>query len=252
MKKLLLFLVVAMGATFANAQTRTVDLAVDSIFGADTLNSTTTAGTPVAMHFMIKNLGPDTVWSGDSLLYQFLIINANNQVIAATPANQGSYWVKVLTDTLAPGDSLEVMDNRTITQYPNNSLRAVFAISAFVINSAKGITALEPSSTNANNIKGKVGVWMSPFGFGVGLKEFADVNLSVYPNPVSDVLNFDIDNNKAARVEIMDIAGRKVDAANFEMNHASVDVRNYNKGIYLYQVLNSDGQVVKTGKITVN
>ena len=50
----------------------------------------------------------------------------------------------------------------------------------------------------------------------------------------------------------MDITGRVIETVNFNLNNAQVDVRNYNAGIYMYQVLDNEGNIVKAGKVTVN
>lgn len=82
--------------------------------------------------------------------------------------------------------------------------------------------------------------------------EAAGNSLKVYPNPVSDVLNFDMEYNKSATISIMDITGKKVENVNFAFNKATVNVSTYNKGIYLYQIVNNDGKLIKAGKFTVN
>ena len=82
--------------------------------------------------------------------------------------------------------------------------------------------------------------------------EKAAESLSVYPNPASDLINFAIDYNKATAVKMMDITGRVIETVNFNLNNAQVDVRNYNAGIYMYQVLDNEGNIVKAGKVTVN
>lgn len=247
MKKLLLVLAVALSASLANAQ-RVIDWSVDSLAMSDTIRATS-SGTPLAFSIVMKNLGPDTVKAGDSVFYNILFV-VNNQIITGYPSNSASNFSVIrLSKDYATGDTMQLQLALNGPRV-NQSFNVTVAVTSLILN--RPAINGEPTTTDDNNVKTKAVVWMSEYGFGVGLKEFADVNLSVYPNPVSDVLNFDIDYNNAARVEIMDIAGRKIEAANFEMNHASVDVRNYNKGIYLYQILSNDGQVVKTGKITVN
>jgi hypothetical protein len=82
--------------------------------------------------------------------------------------------------------------------------------------------------------------------------EKAAQSLNVYPNPASDLINFAIDYNKATTVKMMDITGRVIETVNFNLNNAQVDVRNYNAGIYMYQVIDNEGNIVKAGKVTVN
>lgn len=248
MKKLLLVLFVAASATLANAQ-RSIDWAVDSLITPDTITSTD-AGTNFTFEFIAKNIGTDSVMVGDTILYRFLVVNAQNQVVMAYPSTS-SLSIRAVNRNLGTGDTVHVFLNLNLNIVANQSANLFLALESHVIN-RPGID-FEGSATNANNVKANAFTWMSRFGFGVGLKEeLANVSLSVYPNPASDVVSFETDYNKAASVDVMDLAGRKVNSASFEFNRARVDVRNLNSGIYIYQVLNSEGQVIKTGKITVN
>jgi hypothetical protein len=82
--------------------------------------------------------------------------------------------------------------------------------------------------------------------------EKAASTVKVYPNPATDVINFSINYNKVSKVAIMDITGRLIETVDFNLNNARVDVSNYNSGVYFYQITNNNGEVVKSGKITVN
>lgn len=64
---------------------------------------------------------------------------------------------------------------------------------------------------------------------------------SVYPNPVSDILNVK-SNSKISSVEIFDVAGRKVDA---NLNGDKVNVQNLNAGSYIINIVTKEGKTTE-------
>lgn len=257
MKKVLLSVLVAGCATIASAQ-RSIDLATttinfDTIFGA-------TTGTSASPKFTVKNLGPDTLVKGDTIVYQFWVANSSGNVEAATPPSPSNYWPLPLSvDTLLPGDSVLVSDPtvRTLNKYVTvSSNNFIFIITAHAVrrdNNAALALTFETSPKNANNTTAKVGIWMNEQLWPVGLnEEIEGAKFSVYPNPASSVVNFTTEYTKATKVEIMDMAGRLVERADFNLGSSQVDVSSYNKGIYFYNVISTEGKVVKAGKFTVN
>ncbi len=249
MKKLLLTLTIAASSLLANAQ-RTIDWSTETLLGIDTIYSTA-SGTPIPLTFVMKNNGTDTVMPGDTLLYQF-VLSSGNQLIAAYPSSS-SLSLRRLTDTILPGDTMHVALGISLNTRVLTSARINAAVVSHVVN--RPGSGFEVAPNNTNNAKTISIVWMNEQRWPVGLAEElnkAAESLNVYPNPASEVINFTIDYNKATSVKMMDITGRVIDTVNFNINNAQVDVRNYNAGIYFYQVLNTEGQVIKAGKVTVN
>jgi hypothetical protein len=80
----------------------------------------------------------------------------------------------------------------------------------------------------------------------------AMVDLSVYPNPVSNFINFSTDNLSQKNILVYDITGKLVDKQNFNSGKLKLDVSSYNNGFYLYSILNNNGEVLKTNKFVVN
>ena len=72
-------------------------------------------------------------------------------------------------------------------------------------------------------------------------------NLTVYPNPFSNVLSIALDNNDVSEFILYDIASRKVLQRKF-INAVSLNTGQLAKGIYLYEVRNKNG-VIKKGKV---
>jgi hypothetical protein len=78
------------------------------------------------------------------------------------------------------------------------------------------------------------------------------VDLSIYPNPAPNYLNFSTDNLSQKNILIYDITGKLVDKQNFNSGKLKLDVSSYNNGFYLYSILNTAGEVLKTNKFVVN
>jgi hypothetical protein len=249
MKKLLLTLTIAASSLFVNAQ-RSVNWSTEAILGIDTVYSSA-SGTPLPITFVVKNNGVDTVMAGDSLLFQY-VLSSGSTLIAAYPSSS-SLSVRVINRTVLPGDTMHMTLNISLNSKVNSSAVVQSTVISHVINRPN--LGFEVAPNNANNTKTISTVWMNEQRWPVGLSEElnkAAESLSVYPNPASDLINFAIDYNKATAVKMMDITGRVIETVNFNLNNAQVDVRNYNAGIYLYQVLDNEGKVVKAGKVTVN
>jgi hypothetical protein len=83
-------------------------------------------------------------------------------------------------------------------------------------------------------------------------KTNALLDLSVYPNPVSNYINFSTDNLSQKNILVYDITGKLVDKQNFNSGKLKLDVSSYNNGFYLYSILNNNGEVLKTNKFVVN
>ena len=86
------------------------------------------------------------------------------------------------------------------------------------------------------------------FGASVGINENVTNNVSIYPNPTSDVLNISTNSNNLSELIIKDITGKIVFNKNFNTN-ITVNTENYAKGVYLIDVKNNLGIVSE--KITV-
>ena len=63
----------------------------------------------------------------------------------------------------------------------------------------------------------------------IGLKK---LNVAVYPNPASDFINVISKNNSLKKLELYDISGKRIFVFNNPSAEASVDVRNFDSGIY--------------------
>jgi hypothetical protein len=89
--------------------------------------------------------------------------------------------------------------------------------------------------------------------FALGVSEpFMDNNFSVFPNPASDLVNFTTTNDKADNVMIFDLAGREVAREKFFEKKAQINIDLLPAGLYIYHILDIDGNELKSSKLTIS
>ncbi len=228
MKKLLLsFLATAAIATVSMAQSFSIRL-------TEPASGTVTSGQQITFTYYVKNVTSATITMGTQYGLGFGTI-ANN---AYSPFSS-SVIPRTLSADLAAGDSIMGTQSLTLTLPAGTNSQAPVCIAVYAV-----------SGTSATFNAASCRVY-TLYNSLTEIEKAANT-VKVYPNPSSDLVNFTIDYNKAELVKIMDITGREVAQVNFDINQAQVDVRNYKAGIYLYQILDNQGNLIKSGKITVN
>lgn len=197
-------------------------------------NSTITSGQSTTYTYYLKNVSGSTITSGTNYALGFGTINGSSyspfgsQLIART-----------LSADLAAGDSIQGSQSLTLSMPAGTNNAQPLCIAVYAISGTSASFQLASCrSYNFYNTLTEI--------------EKAATTVQVYPNPATDVVNFTIEYNKAKMVKITDITGREVTTANFDINAAQVNVSTFKAGIYLYQIMDVDGNVIKSGKINVN
>ncbi|MES2763390.1 MAG: T9SS type A sorting domain-containing protein [Bacteroidota bacterium] len=87
----------------------------------------------------------------------------------------------------------------------------------------------------------------------VGINEStkASIQLSVFPNPASSVINFSTESMEAVKVIAYDVTGKVVATEALEMGKAKMNLNNLSAGAYMYHVTDKNNQVLKAGKFNV-
>jgi hypothetical protein len=70
------------------------------------------------------------------------------------------------------------------------------------------------------------------------------MEVSVYPNPATDVLNIQLTEN-ASSVSILGMDGKVVSTQVVNANTATVNVSNLVSGVYFYEVVAENGTIVR-------
>jgi hypothetical protein len=79
-----------------------------------------------------------------------------------------------------------------------------------------------------------------------------EIELSVYPNPSSSFVNFSTVSTEATKVIAYDMTGKVVATEAIEMGKAKMNTSNLASGVYMYQVINKEKQILTTGKFNVS
>ncbi len=187
--------------------------------------------------FKLTNLGVPLTKS-DTIYYTYMVDGGP----LIDPNMNPIQWAYNLTGTLATNASVDISAVPFGFGFAENNTLFNFCV---VVKLAGDEGAAEADNTSCVDIRLYVNTALSEI-------TNAAASLKVYPNPAVDVVNFEIDYNQAARIIVTDITGKHIETTNFELNHAKLRVSNYNKGIYLYQVINSENELIKLGKFVVN
>lgn len=88
----------------------------------------------------------------------------------------------------------------------------------------------------------------------VGLNESqkANIELSVFPNPSTNFINFSTTSLEATKVTAFDMNGKVVATEIMETGTAKMNTSNLAAGVYMYQVTDNNNQVLTTGKFNVS
>lgn len=75
--------------------------------------------------------------------------------------------------------------------------------------------------------------------------------LNIFPNPFSDIININMDNNTDATIRIFDISGKLITnyTVNKLSNKVALDMKNIEVGVYFVTVTDFDLGIIKSGKI---
>ncbi|MCH7785867.1 MAG: T9SS type A sorting domain-containing protein [Bacteroidetes bacterium] len=80
----------------------------------------------------------------------------------------------------------------------------------------------------------------------LGLIDLESTNLTLYPNPVSDVLIISSPTNEILTIQIYDIGGKKISSFKKSYQKVSeIDITNINQGIYFLKIFTMGGTLTK-------
>ena len=248
MKKVLLTLALALTAGFSHAQ-RVVDWSVEEIVAPTSLTSTASA-TSFVYDVVLKNNGTDQVLIGDTLGFQISAYQPNvpTNVYFALP--NGAVYIRPMTKDVAAGDTIHLTGSFSIGLRPNLSMNITFRVFSQLINRTS--TGLIPETSYTNNSKTKDMVWYNPQGWGVSVADINSSNLSVSPNPATDVINVSVnvvDPSKASELTVTDLTGRVVYTETITGSATTISTEALEAGIYIINVKNGD--LTSTSKVSV-
>jgi len=83
-----------------------------------------------------------------------------------------------------------------------------------------------------------------------GVSESNLSEITAYPNPVVTELTINLGNNNVSSINIIDMSGRVLETISNLDSSVTIDMSNYNSGVYFYQVIDNDS-AIKTEKFIV-
>jgi len=77
--------------------------------------------------------------------------------------------------------------------------------------------------------------------------------LKYYPNPAISYINFDIDDagEKGLNLHIINFLGKQMYEEKNVTTRTRVDLSQYTRGVYIFQLRDQNGKVIETGKFQI-
>lgn len=80
------------------------------------------------------------------------------------------------------------------------------------------------------------------------------VKVKFYPNPATTVINFEFtrpNSDETYTLQVYNFIGKKVTEVAISNNKASVNLDNFFRGVYIFQLRDKSGRIVESGKFQV-
>jgi hypothetical protein len=219
-----------------------------------TLNTTTTS-TPSGSVTVFGNTGP---------------IGGNVNVIADgigtlnidAPGAAAGSTLKSFSDVIRVKTTEELYGNVTLAFPPiaitftvnrvNYDFYSPSASKAPILSIANFTANLNSISGQTVNIVKNVTVQKDYNVVGINESQKEDVQLSVFPNPATTLINFTTTSPEATKVIAYDITGKIIGTELIESGKSKMNISNFTSGIYIYHVVGKNNQILKSGKFAVS
>ncbi len=147
---------------------------------------------------------------------------------------------QTISSTLAGGATVNLL----VYDYysPDNTKAPLFSINTSTISSLLGGTSIQTL----------VNVMQNYNVVGVNETQKLNIELSVFPNPATTIINFSTASLEATKIIAFDMTGKIVATEAFEMGKSKINTSNLSSGVYMYQVMDKNNQTLTTGKFNVN
>jgi hypothetical protein len=252
MKKI--YVLAALFAAFSTASfaQRSIDWSITETIKPTELLSNESSGTQWPIHIVLKNLGADLAKAGDTLVYQFVIGDANSNPLVYFPS-QTQLAIKVLSRDVAKDDTIHLVQNLNFGLYTRNSSNMNFLAVCYLWN--RGAT--DPITTEAVTTNNRITtpiVWWNPYKNGVGINDLNTSLLKVYPNPALNnvTISWPLTSTGAnATITVTDIQGKVVISTEMSSftGAETLNVAELKSGMYMVEV--SAGDVKMTEKLQI-
>ena len=171
------------------------------------------------------------------------VANAAASGTLALPTRTFSNVLRVTNSQTISATSLGATVNLIVTDFysPSDSKAPILTINSSTISSGFG-----------SNVQTIVTVLKDYITVGINENNRKSIELSLFPNPASSVINFSTQSNEAHKVLAYDITGKQVALEFLNEGKAKMNVSTLSDGMYLYSILGKDNQVLTSGKFNVS
>ena len=78
--------------------------------------------------------------------------------------------------------------------------------------------------------------------------------VSLYPNPATSYITFNIQKSfqKGLTISVFNFIGKKISETQTETENTVVSLTDFNRGTYIYHIVDRSGKVIDTGKFQVS
>ncbi|MEO8403684.1 MAG: T9SS type A sorting domain-containing protein [Chitinophagaceae bacterium] len=88
----------------------------------------------------------------------------------------------------------------------------------------------------------------------VNLQDAGAMALKIYPNPATSYITFDLQKGyqKGLTITVFNFLGKKMSENPNITEKTTLNLNDYNRGVYIYHVTDLSGKVIETGKFQVS
>jgi hypothetical protein len=211
-------------------------------------NNQTFSNDTIKTEFIIKNYGSTMYHTGDTIY-----VNAQiNGVPFSLDLMSSNATPVVLTKMLHNGDTVHhnpgyLLGSATLAYLTMMGAPST-TLNVCIIVWGKGLASVSNYGGDVNTANNITCVTHDP-AYVTGLNEAnkKSIEISVYPNPSSNYLNFTFNTNQEYTISLFDLTGKEVKNVSTTQNKTSMDISNLNTGMYFYKI-SSKNSIVKSGK----
>lgn len=80
------------------------------------------------------------------------------------------------------------------------------------------------------------------------------VQVKLYPNPATSFINFELGNHsgKGYTLQVYNFMGRKMQEQANAPDRITINLTDYPRGVYIYQLRDKNGRIIESGKFQVS
>jgi hypothetical protein len=202
------------------------------------------------LHFPVASITMDSIFAAPSIARFYFTGPYAEDDTARTPVNTAR--IITVQDNDAAADS---MTTGIISGPSHGSVQVLDKDSLYYVPDSNwvGLDTVVYSVCRNNGRCDTATLYLEVYGTVVSVKSSARSISRVFPNPARDVVNIELTQSAAGgRILIHDMLGREVETVT-ELSGplVRIPVSSYSKGIYLFRVLNSRGEVTSNGRFSV-